>query len=109
MVIILISLYLSGAFISSLMRDTYMKEYELEYGIDSLEIHQDALDGGRRVLLVDDLLATGGSASAAAQLVAACGATVAGTAFLVELLALGGREPLAAACGEAPIAALLQY
>lgn len=84
-------------------------EYELEYGIDALEIHRDALEPDHRVLMVDDLLATGGSSAASAQLVAACGAQVAGTAFLVELLGLGGRASLAAVSGEAPIAALLQY
>ena len=89
--------------------DVHAVEYELEYGIDSLEIHRDALDSGHRVLLVDDLLATGGSAAASAQLVAACGAKVAGTAFLVELLDLGGRVTLASASGDAPVSALLQY
>jgi adenine phosphoribosyltransferase len=84
-------------------------EYELEYGIDALEIHQDALEVGHRVLLVDDLLATGGSASASAQLVSACGAQVVGSAFLVELLDLGGRASLAEATASAPVVTLLRY
>ena len=84
-------------------------EYELEYGLDSLEIHRDALGAGHRVLIVDDLLATGGTATASASLVAACGAKVAGSAFLVELVDLGGRAPLAELTENAPIAALLQY
>jgi adenine phosphoribosyltransferase len=84
-------------------------DYELEYGLDSLEIHQDALQAGSRVLLVDDLLATGGTAAAAAGLVRACGAQVAGAVFLVELAALGGREPLERAAPAVPVAALLSY
>lgn len=84
-------------------------EYELEYGLDALEIHRDALGAGHRVLIVDDLLATGGTATASASLVAACGAKVAGSAFLVELVDLGGRAPLAKVTDQAPIAALLQY
>jgi adenine phosphoribosyltransferase len=70
-------------------------EYVLEYGTDAVEIHQDALHAGERVLLVDDLLATGGTMGAACQLVRACGATVAGCAFVVELGFLAGRERLA--------------
>jgi adenine phosphoribosyltransferase len=70
-------------------------EYVLEYGTDAVEIHQDALQGGERVLLVDDLLATGGTMRAACELVEACGATVAGCAFVVELGFLSGRARLA--------------
>jgi adenine phosphoribosyltransferase len=84
-------------------------DYALEYGLDSLEIHQDALAPGSRVLVVDDLLATGGTATATARLVEACGAMLAGAAFLVELEALGGRAPLAEAAPAAEIAALLSY
>jgi adenine phosphoribosyltransferase len=84
-------------------------DYALEYGLDSLEIHQDALSAENRVLIVDDLLATGGTAAASARLVAACGAQVAGAAFLVELEALGGRSPLAAAAPSAQVATLLSY
>jgi adenine phosphoribosyltransferase len=70
-------------------------EYALEYGTGQLDIHQDALRRGDRVAIVDDLLATGGTAMAAAKLVELLGATVHSFAFLVELGALGGRERLA--------------
>ncbi len=84
-------------------------DYQLEYGLDSLEIHQDALDPGHRVLVVDDLLATGGTAAATIALVEAAGGTVAGTGVLVELVDLGGRAQLAAAAPDAMFAALLTY
>lgn len=71
------------------------QSYALEYGTAELEIHADAVAAGARVLLVDDVLATGGTALAAAQLVERLGGAVVGLAFLVELLALGGRAPLA--------------
>ena len=70
-------------------------EYALEYGTDRLEMHKDALDGARRVLIVDDLLATGGTAAAVAGLVERMGAEVAGLAFVVELTFLNGRGKLA--------------
>ena len=69
--------------------------YDLEYGSDALEIHLDAIEPGQRVLLVDDLLATGGTAEAAAKLVQKCGGEIVELAFLVELAALKGREKLA--------------
>ena len=84
-------------------------DYALEYGLDSLEIHRDALSAQNRVLIVDDLLATGGTAAASVRLVGACGAEVTGAAFLVELEALGGRSPLAAAAPSAQVATLLSY
>ncbi len=84
-------------------------DYELEYGLDSLEIHRDALDPGHRVLVVDDLLATGGTAAASIALIEAAGGTVAGTCVLVELVDLGGRALLAQAAPEAAFAALLTY
>lgn len=68
--------------------------YELEYGTDTLEIHQDAFDSGRNVLIVDDLLATGGTAAAAAQLIGKTPANLIGFAFVIELTALGGRDKL---------------
>jgi adenine phosphoribosyltransferase len=68
--------------------------YQLEYGSDQLEIHQDAVKPGQRVLLCDDLLATGGTASAAIQLVRKLGGDVAGAAFAVELSFLNGRARL---------------
>jgi len=68
--------------------------YDLEYGTDSLEIHRDAVRPGETVLIVDDLLATGGTARAAAQLVESVGGRVAGIAFVIELLFLNGRAKL---------------
>ena len=70
-------------------------EYELEYGTDSLEIHADAVQPGQRVLIVDDLLATGGTAAAAVKLVERLGGTVAGLVFIIELDFLKGRGRLA--------------
>jgi adenine phosphoribosyltransferase len=75
--------------------DTVSAEYILEYGVDALEMHADALAHGTRVLLHDDLLATGGTAKALASLAEGRGAVIAGCAFLVELAFLGGRETLA--------------
>ena len=75
--------------------DTHTADYNLEYGAASLEVHVDALQQGDRVLLVDDLLATGGTAAASATLVEKLGAELVGCSFLVELDALGGREALA--------------
>jgi len=74
--------------------ETIQSEYVLEYGADVLEIHRDALGPGDRVLVVDDLLATGGTISATLDLVKQLGATVAGVAFLIELSYLPGREKL---------------
>jgi len=73
---------------------TLSESYELEYGIDGLEIHTDALAPGDRVLLVDDVIATGGTAQAAAALVANAGAELVGLAALLELEHLGGRDLL---------------
>lgn len=70
-------------------------EYDLEYGSDALEIHADGITAGQRVLLVDDLLATGGTMQACCQLVEQCGAEVAGCAFVIELAGLGGAKRLA--------------
>lgn len=74
---------------------TVRVEYALEYGTDVVEMHEDALAGGQRVLIVDDLLATGGTARAVADLVTGQGAEVRALAFLIELDALSGRERLA--------------
>jgi adenine phosphoribosyltransferase len=74
---------------------THKVSYELEYGADTLEIHRDAIGSGHRVLLIDDLLATGGTASAAIELVARCGGTVAACAFVIELAFLDGRKRVA--------------
>ena len=79
--------------------------YELEYGTDSLEMHRDAIENGQRVIVVDDLLATGGTARATVNLVKQIGGVVEGVAFLIELVALNGRSKLR---GE-NIHAVLQY
>ena len=68
--------------------------YELEYGTDALEIHHDGVEKGQRVLIVDDLLATGGTARAACELVRGCGGEVHALSFLIELVALNGRAKL---------------
>jgi len=74
--------------------DIYEAKYELEYGTDTLTIHQDALTPGQRVLIVDDLLATGGTISATIELVKLLGGVIVGIAFLVELSGLKGRNRL---------------
>ncbi len=84
---------------------TIRATYELEYGSDSLEMHQDAIERGQKVLIVDDLLATGGTARATVDLVRQLGGEVVGVAFLIELLALNGRKQLE---GE-NVRAVLQY
>ncbi|XGB44087.1 MAG: adenine phosphoribosyltransferase [Nodosilinea sp. LVE1205-7] len=79
--------------------------YALEYGSDSLELHQDAFPPGSRVLIIDDLVATGGTAAAAATLVELAGSQVVGFGFVIELLALQGRSKLP----DRPILSLIQY
>jgi adenine phosphoribosyltransferase len=74
---------------------THRASYALEYGTDTLEIHHDAVGAGHRVLLIDDLLATGGTASAAIRLVEQCGGQVVACAFVIELGFLDGRRRLA--------------
>ena len=73
---------------------THKVNYDLEYGTDSLEIHQDAIEPGQRVLIVDDLIATGGTAKAVAEVVEKMGGVIVGLAFMVELSALKGRQKL---------------
>jgi adenine phosphoribosyltransferase len=73
---------------------TYSASYELEYGTDTLEIHQDAFPKGANILIVDDLLATGGTTKACVELVNKLGGKVAGIAFVIELMPLKGREKL---------------
>ncbi len=85
--------------------ETHRVEYALEYGTDMLEIHRDAFDHGRRVLVVDDLLATGGTAAAAVALVNRLGGRVVECAFLIELSFLGGRDRIA----PIPVFSLMQY
>jgi adenine phosphoribosyltransferase len=84
---------------------TVREVYELEYGEDRLEMHADALRPGQRVAVVDDLLATGGTAAATARLVERLGAVVDSMLFVVELRGLGGRERL----GAYPVNALIDY
>jgi adenine phosphoribosyltransferase len=81
------------------------EEYSLEYGSDKLEIHRDAIHPGERILIVDDVLATGGTAAATAKLVETLGGVVAGLAFLLEINDLGGRAKL----GERTVRSLLHY
>ncbi|MCL4440460.1 MAG: adenine phosphoribosyltransferase [Firmicutes bacterium] len=83
---------------------TVCYNYELEYGSDALEVHEGAIQAGQKVLLVDDVLATGGTVAAAVELVKKSGGEVAGIAFLIELLGLGAREKL----GDYPVVTLLQ-
>ncbi|HYD93642.1 MAG TPA: adenine phosphoribosyltransferase [Candidatus Paceibacterota bacterium] len=84
---------------------THSVSYDLEYGQDTVEMHVDACGTNARVLIVDDLLATGGTAAAAATLVEKAGATVAGYAFMIELAGLGGRAKL----GDRRIESLVIY
>ncbi|MDA1025903.1 MAG: adenine phosphoribosyltransferase [Planctomycetota bacterium] len=84
---------------------TVQASYDLEYGSDVLEVHVDAIKPGQRVLMVDDLLATGGTMSACIDLVRGLGADIIATAFLIELTFLEGRQKL----GDVPIHAAIQY
>ena len=84
---------------------TLKESYALEYGTDALEVHEDAVEKGQRVLIVDDVLATGGTASAAAQLVRKMGGDLHGLAFLIELQFLNGKSKLT---GE-KVFSVLQY
>ncbi|MDF3037894.1 MAG: adenine phosphoribosyltransferase [Thermomicrobiales bacterium] len=88
-----------------LPRETERADYALEYGTNTIEIHTDAVAPGKRVLIVDDVLATGGTAAVTAELVERLGAAVAGIAVLIELTGQGGRERRA----RYPVTSLLQY
>jgi adenine phosphoribosyltransferase len=88
-----------------LPRKALRVEYSLEYGKDALEMHADAFAPGQRVLIVDDVIATGGTAAAAVELTRQQGAEVLGTCFVIELAALKGRDRL----GALPILSLLTY
>jgi adenine phosphoribosyltransferase len=85
--------------------ETIAESYDLEYGTDALEIHVDAISAGTKVLIVDDLLATGGTAAAAAALVRRLGGEIAGISFVIELEFLNGRSRLA----DLPVASLIRY
>jgi adenine phosphoribosyltransferase len=88
-----------------LPHQTITAEYTLEYGANVMEVHADAVPAGKRVVIVDDLLATGGTAAATVSLLQQLGAEVAGLAFIIELIALGGRAKL----GSIPIQTLVTY
>ena len=81
------------------------EEYDLEYGSDKLEIHRDAIHPGERVLVIDDVLATGGTAAATARLVETLGGVIGGLGFVIELDELGGRAQV----GERTVKSLLRY
>lgn len=81
-------------------------EYELEYGTDALEIHKDAIEKGKRVIIIDDLLATGGTVKAASELVTRLGGKIVSLAFMIELKFLHGREKLSTI---APVYSLFDY
>lgn len=85
---------------------TIKESYELEYGTDALEIHEDALEKGDRVLVIDDLLATGGTAAAACNLITKTGAEIVACAFVIELNGLNGRDKLPKDC---KILSMLEY
>jgi len=91
--------------LGKLPHTTRRASYQLEYGTDSLEIHEDAITPGQKVLVVDDLLATGGTAAATVGLVRGLGGDVVGVQFLIELVALGGRAKLL----EARVSTVLAY
>lgn len=83
----------------------YSMEYELEYGTDRLEMHQDAIEPGKRILVIDDLLATGGTAKAAVDLLYQANSELVGFGFIIELRDLGGRLKLP----DVPIISLVEY
>ena len=85
--------------------ETIEESYELEYGSNTIAIHTDAVSGGQRVLLMDDLLATGGTASSASSLVARAGGQVVEAVFFIELGFLDGRAKM----GDVPVRALIRY
>ena len=91
--------------LGKLPAETIEVEYELEYGTATLEVHADAIEKGQRVLIVDDVLATGGTAAAAAQLVKKLGGELHGLAFLIELLFLSGKQKIA----QENVYSVLQY
>lgn len=102
--------YLDAGFIplrkpGKLPFDTVTEEYELEYGNDALEVHVDAVTAGEKILLVDDVIATGGTAAAAIRLLRRIGADVVGLSVFIELVFLGGSDHL----DGVPLHALLKY
>lgn len=91
--------------VGKLPYDTHRADYALEYGADAIEIHRDGISRGDRVLVVDDLIATGGTAEAAVRVVRQAGGTVLGVTVLIELADLGGRTRL----GDTPLWRVLRY
>ena len=85
--------------------DVISQEYSLEYGTDKIEIHADAVEPGKNVLVIDDLLATGGTVDAACKLLKKAGANVVGAGFIIELSDLGGREKLK----DIEVTSMIQY
>jgi len=83
----------------------YRKSYSLEYGEDQLEIHQDGIEPGKNVLIVDDVIATGGTIEAVAELVKEMGGNIVGAAFLIELTGLNGKEKIK----DIPVFSLIKY
>jgi len=84
---------------------TYSQTYDLEYGTDTVEIHKNAIKNGAKVLLIDDLLATGGTAAAAIKLLDQCNCTVAGVGFLINLTFLKGQDKL----GDTVVSSIVSY
>lgn len=87
--------------------ETYEQDYQLEYGTDTLQIHADAVSEGQRVLLIDDLIATGGTAEAAIKLLQRTKCDVVGAAFVIDLPALGGAKRIEALA--VPVTALIEF
>ena len=85
--------------------ETVSQSYELEYGEDEIELHKDAILPGERVLVIDDLIATGGTAAATCRLIEKLGGAIVGGAFLIELITLRGREKL----GDIPVHVLVRF
>lgn len=85
--------------------ETYSQSYDLEYGTDTVELHKNSIKSGAKVLLIDDLLATGGTAAAAIKLLGQCDCTVAGVSFLINLTFLNGEEKLAGT----PVNSIVSY
>ncbi len=85
------------------------EEYQLEYGTDKLEIHRDAIHPGERIVVVDDVLATGGTAAATARLIEALGGTLVGLGFLLEISALNGRDRLCNQSGKYRVESLTTF
>lgn len=93
---------------NKLPAETISETYDLEYGTDTIQIHADAIEKGKRVVVIDDLLATGGTACAACNLIKKIGATVEAAAFIIELTPLGGAEKITKTTG-VDVVSMLKY